>query len=221
MFSLELVRSPVALVVVPVIPLELVEPVVPVMEPVALIAVFRLPLELMLKLVVGRVTRVPLVDGGVVINVLVLEVTVAVPDIELRIPVDEDMEPVVVVAVESALGFEVGEEPGPLVETEPENVDIDCVGPALGDDTEISMQNGSEQVCDDEIGYFVELVGDGIEFDVSVLAWEDAMVDSVFCDDIETLRHSKSKQDGEADVGVGDMLELAEDGTGFDVIEVA
>ena len=54
MFSLELVGSPVALVVVPVIPLELVEPVVPVMEPVALIAVFRLPLELMLKLDCGE-----------------------------------------------------------------------------------------------------------------------------------------------------------------------
>ena len=221
MFSLELVGSPVALVVVPVIPLELVEPVVPVMEPVALIAVFRLPLELMLKLDVGRVPRVPLVDGGVVIYVLVLEVTVAVPDIELRIPVDEEMEPVVVVVVESALAFEVGEEPGPLVEIEPENVDIDCMGPALGDDTEILMQNGSEQVCDDETGYLMELVRDGVEFDMIVLAWEDDMVDSVFCNDIETLRHSKSEQDGEADVGVGDMLELAEDGTGFDVIELA
>ena len=146
MFSLELVGSPVALVVVLVILLELVEPVVPVMEPAALIAVFKLPLELMLKLDVGRVTKVALVGGGVVVYVLVLEFTVAVPDIELRSPVDEEMEPVVVVVVESALAFEVGDEPMLLVDTELENVDIDCVGPALGDDTEILMQKGSEQV---------------------------------------------------------------------------
>ena len=92
MFTLELVGSPVVPAVVPVIPLELVEtdvpvvvPVVPlelvetdvpVREPVVLVAMLRLPLELVLKLAVDSVTKVPLVGGGVILSVTVLEVTI-------------------------------------------------------------------------------------------------------------------------------------------------
>ena len=127
MTSLELVGSPVAFVVVPVIPLELVETDVPVREPVALVAMLRLALELVLKLDVGSVTRDPLVGGGVILDVTVLEVTIPVPDVEVRSPVDKEPEYVVVI-VESGLAFDVAEEAGALLTTEPENVDIDCVG---------------------------------------------------------------------------------------------
>ena len=92
------------------------------------------------------------------------------------------------------------------------------------------IQNGPEQVCNDEIGEISELVGDGIEvgdmlelvedsvcFNVITLAWDE--VDSLFCDDTETLMHTKSKQDCEA--GVGEMLELDEYRIGLDAIEDA
>ena len=131
MFSLERVGNPLALVVIPILPPELVETVVPVIEPVALVAVFRLPLEVVLKLDGGSVTRVPLVGGGVITNVTVLEVTIPVPDDELRGPVDKEIGLVEVVVVGSGLAFVVAEEPGALVKTEPENVDIDCVGSEL------------------------------------------------------------------------------------------
>ena len=129
MFSLGLVGNPVALVVVPIIPPELVETVVPVREPVALVAVMRLPLELVLKLEGGSVTRVLLVGGGVITNVTVLEVTIPVPDDELRGPVEKDIGFVEAVVVGSGLAFEVAKEPEALVKTEPENADVDCVGP--------------------------------------------------------------------------------------------
>ena len=128
MFSLELLGSPVALVVVPVTPLELVETDVPVRELGPLVAMLRLALELVLKLDVGSVTGVPLVGGGVILNVTVLEVNIPVPDVELRSPVNKESEYVVVVDVESELAFDVAEDAGALLTTEPENVDIDCVG---------------------------------------------------------------------------------------------
>ena len=85
----------------------------------------------MLKLDVGGVTRFSLVGGGVMVNVPVLEVIIPVPDVELRGPVDKGKKIVLVVVAESGLAFEVAEEPRALVKTELENVDIDCVGPAL------------------------------------------------------------------------------------------
>ena len=116
MFSLELVGNIVAPVVEPIIPPELVDTVVPVRKPVALVAVFRLPLELMLRLDVGSVTKVPLVGDGVITNVTVLEVTNPVLDVELMRPVDRVIEFLVAVVVESELAFEVvAEEPGALV----------------------------------------------------------------------------------------------------------
>ena len=75
------------------------------------------------------------------------------------------------------------------------------------------MQNGSEQVCKDEIEV-PELVGDGFGVE---LAWE-VTVDFVFCDDTETLMQNKSAQDGDADVG--GMLELVEDGTGLEAVGI-
>ena len=55
------------------------------------------------------------------------------------------------------------------------------------------MQNGSEQVCNDEIGELSERVGDEIEFDVGALACEDA-VDLVLRDDTEMLMQNGSEQ---------------------------
>ncbi len=180
MFSLGLVGNPVALVVVPIIPPELVETVVPVREPVALVAVLRLPLELVLKLEGGSVARVPLVGGGVITNVTVLEVSIPVPDDELRGPMEKEIGFVEVVVVGSGLAFEVAEEPGALVKTKPENADVDCVGPEPLGDTEILMHNGSEQVCNDEVDDelrgpvekeigFVEVVvvGSGLAFEMA------------------------------------------------------
>ena len=123
---LELVETDV-LVVVPILPLELVDTDVPVREPVALVAMLRLAIELVLKLDMGSATKVPLVGGGVILNVTVLEVTVPVLDVELRSPVDEETEYVVVV-VESGLASDVAKEAGVLLIKEPEIVDLDCVG---------------------------------------------------------------------------------------------
>lgn len=78
------------------------------------------------------------------------------------------------------------------------------------------MQNGSEQVCNDEKAEVSELVGDGVGFD-KILACEDAL-DLVFCDDTETLVQNKSEQDCDADVG--GMPEPVEDRTVFDVIRL-
>ena len=73
-------------------------------------------------------TGVPLAGGGVTTEVTVLEATFPVPDVELRGTVDEENRFVVAI-VEIGLGFEVVEEPRALlVEREPENVEIDCVG---------------------------------------------------------------------------------------------
>ena len=74
------------------------------------------------------------------------------------------------------------------------------------------MQNGSEQVCRDEIEV-PELVGDGFGVE---LAWEDAVA-FVFCDDTETLMQDRSEQDCEA---VAEMLELGESRAGLDVVEI-
>ena len=136
-----------------------------------------------------------------ILNVVVLEVTMPVPDVEPRSPVDEETEYVVVVVVESGLAFDVAEEAGVLLTTEPENVDIGCVGLLLRDDTDILMQNGSEQDCDAEVGVgdLLELAEDRFGLVVIRLAWEDT-VDAVLCVDIEILMHSKSAQDGEAEV---------------------
>ena len=117
------------------------------------------------------------------------------------------------------------------------------------------MQNGSEQVCNDEteevselvgeevgsdgilacedvldfvfcddtetliddVGGMLELVGVGTGFDVIRLPGEDA-VDLVFCDDTETLMQDKSEQDCVADVA--EMLELVEDGTRLEALEM-
>ena len=78
------------------------------------------------------------------------------------------------------------------------------------------MQNGSEQVCNDETEEVAELLGDGVGFDV-LLVCED-VVDLVFCDETETLMQNKSEQDGDADVG--GMLELLEDATGLEAVEI-
>ena len=69
------------------------------------------------------------------------------------------------------------------------------------------MQNGSEQVCNDETEEVSELVGDEVGVG-EILPCEDAL-DLVFCDDTETLI-----------ADVGGMLELVEVGTGFDVIRL-
>lgn len=76
------------------------------------------------------------------------------------------------------------------------------------------MQNGSEQVCNDETEEVSELLGDGfgVEF-----AWEGA-VDVVLCDDTETLMQDGSEQDCEVDVA--EMLELGVSRVGLDVVEI-
>ena len=197
--SLEVIGNPVALAIVPIISLELVKTLVPASELVVLVAVFRLPPELVLKLDMGGVTRVPLVGGGLMINVTVLEVMIPVPDVELRDPVDEENKFVVLVVAESGLAFGVAEEPRALVRTEPDNEEIDCVGPAFSDDTEISMHSRPEHDCEAGVGDMLELD----KYSVAVDAMEDACVargDPVDCEESETLMHDNSEQVGEADV---------------------
>ena len=79
------------------------------------------------------------------------------------------------------------------------------------------MQNGPEQVCNDETGEVAELLRDRVGFDV-ILVCEDAVY-LVFCDDTEKLMQKISAQDGDADVG--GMLELLEDATELEVVEIA
>ena len=127
-FLLELVESPITLIVVPVLLPEPVEPVVPVIELAAPVAVARLPVELVLKLDVGSVTWFPLVGGGVMTGVTLLEITVAVPDVELEgAVVKEDAVGVTVVSVPNIElgGIEDEEIEFVLV------VIIDCVGAGL------------------------------------------------------------------------------------------
>ena len=93
---------------------------------------------------------------------------------------------------------------------------MDCVGAVLRGVIEILMQNGSEQVGNNEREEVSELIGDGDGFDV-ILACEDA-VDSVVCDDTETLMQDKPEQDCEADVA--EMLELGESRVGVDVVDI-